>query len=142
MSKSAFLTLLNRDNSALSPHFGKAKWIAILDENGQILFEQNTTLNGHSVVEILTKHGCKDVVFTEIGPGANSLLEAAGIRGWFGSAGVPLPQLAAMLRRGTLATAQPHEPCGQPANHANHAEGAHGCCCGGSSCHRQHEPAL
>ncbi len=143
MSKSAFLTLLNRNDSALSPHFAKARWIAILDENGQILFEENTTLEGRTVVEAITKHGCKDIVFVAIGPGAYSLLQAAGIRAWLGPSGVPLPQLAEMLRRGALATAQPHEPCGQRADHANHQQGAHRCCCGGeSSCHRQHEPTV
>ncbi len=131
MSKTAFMTLLNRGNSALSPHFGKAKWIGILDDGGDIEFEQNTALNGRAVVEIIARHGCKDAVFTEIGPGAYMHLAQAGIRGWIGPAGVPVTEIAGRLRRGELSPAQP-ESCG---NHEGGSAHAHGgsCCCGHSA---------
>ncbi|HLI62347.1 MAG TPA: NifB/NifX family molybdenum-iron cluster-binding protein [Terriglobales bacterium] len=103
MSKVAFTTLLKREDSALSPHFGKAKWILIRDgESGEISFEQNTALNGHAVVDLMTRHGCTDAVFTNIGPGALRHLEQAGIRGWIGPAGVPLPQVLERFERGEL----------------------------------------
>lgn len=127
MSKTAFMTLLNRDSSALSPHFGKAKWIAVVDDNGQIQFEQNTALNGRAVVEIIARHGCQDAVFTEIGPGASMHLAQAGIRGWVGPAGIPLPQVAERLRRGELSPAQP-EPCAEHAAGSAHPRGG-SCCC-------------
>ncbi len=111
MSKVAFTTLLNREDSALSPHFGMAKWILIRDDDdGQITFEQNTALNGRAVVDIIVRHGCTDVVFTHIGPGAFSHLEQAGIRGWIGPADTPVPQLLERFSSGELARAQVPEP--------------------------------
>ena len=140
MGKIAFTTLLNRENSVLSPHFGKAKWILIRDENGQVTFEQNTMLNGRAVVDIVLRHGCSDAVFTQIGPGALHHLQQAGIRGWIGPAGTPVPELVERLSRGELAPAQAHESTPvlkeagrQPAG-SEHGTGQHamsgGCCCG------------
>jgi predicted Fe-Mo cluster-binding NifX family protein len=103
MSKIAFTTLLQRDNSALSPHFGKAKWVLIFDrETGHYAFEQNTGLNGRAVVEIMARHGCSDAVFTQIGSGALQHLHAAGIRGWIGPAYLPVPELLKRLDCGEL----------------------------------------
>ncbi|HVN18677.1 MAG TPA: NifB/NifX family molybdenum-iron cluster-binding protein [Dongiaceae bacterium] len=102
MNTVAFTTLLNREDSALSPHFGKAKWILIRDSSGKITFEQNTVLNGRAVVDIMAKHGCTDAVFTHIGPGAFSHLQQAGIRGWIGPAATPVPELLERLGRGDL----------------------------------------
>ena len=94
MSKIAFMTLLNRGNSKLSPHFGKAKWLMVKDrESGASEFVQNTGLNGRAVVNILVAHGCTDVVFSEIGPGALARLQAESIRGWFAPSDVPVPEL-------------------------------------------------
>ena len=102
MSKIAFTILLNRGDSALSPHFGMAKWVLIRDENGAITFEQNSGLNGRAVVNIMTKHGCTDAIFAEIGPGAFGHLEQAGIRGWIGPTDLRVPQLVESFLRGEL----------------------------------------
>jgi predicted Fe-Mo cluster-binding NifX family protein len=111
VSKVAFTTLLKREDSALSPHFGLAKWVLIRDDdNGQITFKQNTALNGRAIVDILVQQGCTDAVFTQIGPGAFAHLEQAGIRQWIGAADVAVPQLLELLRRGELARAQPPQP--------------------------------
>jgi len=126
MSKVAFTTLLNREDSALSPHFGMAKWILIRDDdNGQITFEQNTALNGRAVVDIMIRHGCTDAVFTQIGPGAFSHLEQAGIRGWIGPADMPVPQLLERLSRGKLVQAQAPEsmPMSQQAGRERRGRG-------------------
>lgn len=136
MSRTAFTTLLNRRDSALSPHFGKAKWVGIVDEKGQIEFEQNTGLNGKAVVEIMVKHGCKDAVFSDIGPGAFNHLEQAGIRGWIGPEGVPLPELAERLRGGKLPRAQA-EACGHEGSHDGGHQAHHGS--GSSCCGHSHE---
>ncbi len=117
MSKVAFTTLLRREDSALSPHFGMAKWILIRDgDHGQITFEQNTALNGRAVVDLMALHGCTDAVFTQIGPGALRHLEQAGIRGWVGPAGVLVPQLLERLGRGELTRAQAHPREAMPAS--------------------------
>ena len=115
MSKVAFTTLLKREDSALSPHFGKAKWIMVLDrETGQVTFEQNTALNGRAVVEVVVRHGCTEAVFTNIGAGALRHLEQARIRGWIAPAGVSAPQLLERLDRGELSRAQAHPQDGHP----------------------------
>ena len=116
MNKIAFTTLLNRPDSALSPHFGMAKWILIRDENGGTTFEQNTGLNGRAVVDVMAKHGCTDAVFTQIGPGAFVHLQEAGIRGWIGPADTSVPQLVESFRRGELPRA--NEPTEQSGTHA------------------------
>ncbi|MFP5228152.1 MAG: NifB/NifX family molybdenum-iron cluster-binding protein [Acidobacteriota bacterium] len=130
MAKTAFITLLDRDDSALSPHFGKGKWVLIRDDNGQNTFEQNTVLNGRAVVDIMKKHGCTDAVFTEIGPGAFAHLEEAGIRGWIGPANRPVPDLAALLRNGELIRAGAPESGSK--DHASHGgkDGQSCGCCG------------
>jgi predicted Fe-Mo cluster-binding NifX family protein len=126
MSKIAFTALLNRPDSVLSPHFGKAKWIMIRDDAGNAQFEQNTELNGRAVVEILRRAGCTDVISTELGEGAFRHLQQAGIRAWAGPADVAAPILADMLRRGQL----------QPLNAKSHE---HAGCCHGSGPQAGHE---
>lgn len=135
MSKIAFTALLNRPDSVLSPHFGKAKWILIRDEAGNAAFEQNTELNGRAVVEILRRAGCTDVISAEMGEGASRHLQQAGIRAWAGPHDVAAPKLAEMLARGELSplAAKPHEHAGC-CSHRAQAEPGHGhkggCCCG------------
>jgi predicted Fe-Mo cluster-binding NifX family protein len=102
MSKTAFMALLNREDSKLSPHFGKAKWVAVHEDGGAWRFVQNTVLNGRGVVDILTANGCQDVVFTEIGVGALDHLNQAGIGGWLGPSDLSLPELLQALGRGEL----------------------------------------
>lgn len=120
MSKIAFMTLLNREDSTLSPHFGKAKWMMIVDqENGVPTFFQNTGLNGRAVVEVLAANGCADVVFSGIGEGALRHLQAANIRGWIAGGEIPVPVLLERYRRGELLRAhastegQEGHGCGQ-----------------------------
>jgi predicted Fe-Mo cluster-binding NifX family protein len=127
------MALLNREDSVLSPHFGKAKWILVVDpERGPAQFVQNRGLNGRSVVEELVREECTDVITSEIGAGAVGHLEGAGVRGWLGAAGVPAPRLIEMLQAGELprlcAATHPGEGggCGQ-----RHGEGQAGGCSAG-----------
>lgn len=116
MSKIALMTLFKREDSTLSPHFGKAKWVMIVDlEGGVPTFVQNTGLNGRAVAEILAAHGCTDVVFSGIGAGALRHLQAANIRGWIASGDVPVTDLIERLRQGELQRAQ--APSGGQAEH-------------------------
>jgi len=117
MSKIALMTLLSREESNLSPHFGKAKWILVHDtEQATSRFVQNKGINGMSVVQHLMNEGCGDVICSEIGEGAVRHLYEANIRGWLGPADVPAPRLLQMLAEGTL----------QPV-HATKVSGT-GCC--------------
>lgn len=142
MSKVGFTTLLNRDDSVLSPHFGMAKWVMIHDSNsGETSFEQNTDLNGRAVVDILARAGCSDTVFKQIGLGALRKLQRAGIRGWLAPESVPVPQLLERLSRGELSPAEGHahdaERTGRTGCDAGHAQSGSpqkgsaksSCCC-------------
>ncbi|MGC9292511.1 MAG: NifB/NifX family molybdenum-iron cluster-binding protein [Acidobacteriaceae bacterium] len=103
MSKIALMTLLNRANSALSMHFGKAKWILVHDtEEGTSYFVQNEGLNGKSVVNYLLREGCSDVICTEIGEGAVENLKRANIRGWLAPADTTAPRALEMFTEGSL----------------------------------------
>jgi predicted Fe-Mo cluster-binding NifX family protein len=103
MSKIGFTTLLNREDSALSAHFGLAKWVMIRDtKTGVVIFEQNKVPYGRAIVDILQRHGCTDVVFGQIGHGAFRHLQEAGIRGWSATANVPISKLIDQFDRGEL----------------------------------------
>ncbi len=149
MSKIALMTLLNRDDSNLSPHFGKAKWMMIRDtEQGSSKFIQNHGLNGKTVVEALLREGCTDVICSEIGEGAVENLKRAQIHGWLAPANIPAPRLVEMLAAGSLqpvsATKQHGEGCGCHDSHETKPSGG-GCGCshrnggghgnGGGCCH-------
>jgi len=135
MGKIGCTVLLDRENSPLSSHFGKAKWILIMDpETGVTEFEQNHGLNGRAVVEILARHGCSDAIFAEIGPGALSHLQQAQIKPWFGPQDLAAPDVIEKLRRGELSPALAPRP-GHEGHH--HQASAGGCChstSGSSSC--------
>jgi predicted Fe-Mo cluster-binding NifX family protein len=127
MSAIAFMTLFDGDDSALSLHFGKAKWLAIVEaDSKRARFVQNTALNGRSVVSLLVANHCADVVFNEIGSGALQHLRTANIQGWFGPGDTPIPHLLEMFRQGKLQRAiEPRE------GHIGHGCGqqdAHRCC--------------
>jgi len=114
MGKIGFMTLLKREDSKLSPHFGKAKWLAVVDlEKDTCEFFQNTGLNGKTVAEMLVKHGCEDVVFTAIGEGALQHLKDAHIYGWSAPADIPLTELRRMYMRGELRHARKASSGGQ-----------------------------
>ena len=137
MSKIAFTALLNRTDTVLSPHFGKAKWILLRDQTGNVVFEQNFGLNGHAVVDILRRAGCTDVVSAEVGEGAYRQLLQAGIRGWAAPGDLPVPKLAEMLAHGELSplTPKPHGSGGcchgdVLERKTGRGKGHSGCCCG------------
>lgn len=127
MSAIGFMTLLNKEDSVLSPHFGMAKWLMIVDKDtGKSTFVRNEHLNGRSVVDLLIANRCSDVVFNEIGFGALRHLQNAKIGAWFAPADAPVPQLLEMFRQGKLEKArEPRE------GHAQHGNGGH--CCGQKS---------
>jgi predicted Fe-Mo cluster-binding NifX family protein len=133
MGKIGCTVLINRDDSPLSSHFGKAKWVMIADpETGAAEFEQNHGLNGRAVVEILARHGCSDAIFAEIGPGALSHLQQAQIKPWFGPQDLAAPAVIDRLKRGQLTPA--HEPSTGHGQHHAGSSDTHGCC-GSSAAH-------
>lgn len=137
MSRIAVMMSENRAEAPLSGHFGRAEWLLIANpENRTFAFVSNEGGNGKSVVEMLQAHDCKDVVFAEIGEGAQQLLQAAGIQGWIAPQSITAQQALAMLehRRLQAAAASTHGlrsgGCGCEHSEPEPETGAHSGCCG------------
>lgn len=103
MSKIAFVTLLDKPSSKLSPHFGLAKWVMILDlETRAASFVRNTELTGRAVIDILVREACEEVIFRNIGQGALRQLKTVGIGGWLATENRTAMELADDFSRGQL----------------------------------------
>lgn len=101
-----FTLLKEQKDSPLSQHFGKAKWLGILDSaTGEMQFVRNTGLNGRFVADQFDEAGVTHAVFANIGAPALEHLKRYGIRAYRGDAGVPAPALAERLEAGTLPSA-------------------------------------
>lgn len=57
---------MNKEDSALAPLFGKAKWFAIV-ENGKLSIEANENAGGKAVIEWLASMGVNTIVMQEMG---------------------------------------------------------------------------
>jgi len=64
--KIAIPVKMNKKNTALAPLFGKAKWIAFI-EDGAINIVSNATHGGRAVVEWFAREGVDIVIFQEMG---------------------------------------------------------------------------
>lgn len=107
MSRIAFLTSHNRPGSRLSPRFGTAEWVMILDSATQSsTFVRNNGQNGRAVLDILVRKHCEDVVFAEIGPGAFYKLKTARIGGWRADGTKSVFELVEKFFRGELRLAR------------------------------------
>lgn len=56
----------NKDNPAVAPLFGKAKWFAFVD-NGKITIEENLCDGGRAVAEWLKSKGTDKLIIQEMG---------------------------------------------------------------------------
>lgn len=107
MAKIAFVTSTNGTRAQLSPHFGKARWVMVLDTSaGLASFHKNTGLTGRAVVDILIREHCEEVVFRNIGPGALKQLRNANIGGWHAAEQKTPLELADDLLQGLLRLAR------------------------------------
>jgi predicted Fe-Mo cluster-binding NifX family protein len=105
-------------DAPLAEHFGKARWLLVLDAPDRCEFVRNTELDGRNAARTLAEHGCTDVVALHLGPGAYAHVSAAGMRAWRGDPGLTARDLAERLARGAL---PPAEPGGM-----SHGGGGHG----------------
>lgn len=64
--KIAIPVKVNKENTALAPLFGKAKWFAIV-ENGKVTIEQNPADGGRAVVEWLVQSAVDTIIMQEMG---------------------------------------------------------------------------
>jgi predicted Fe-Mo cluster-binding NifX family protein len=123
MGKIGVMMSADRADGQMSSHFGKAEWIMVADtENPVLEFVKNTGLNGKNVVEIVSRQGCADVIFTDIGDGALGHLQVAHIRAWAAPEPVVGSEALQMFREGQL-------PPAPSARTATRQDARHGCCC-------------
>lgn len=76
----------DREYSAITPLFGKAKWFALID-GGKVAFWKNENGSGREVVEHFKAAGVTDVIFQEMGGSPFAMLQEAGIRCHHGGEG-------------------------------------------------------
>lgn len=69
----------NSAESAIAPLFGKAKWFALIDKNGDTAFWNNVFQNGHEIVQYFKTNKVDRVVFQGIGGESYQLLQDAAI---------------------------------------------------------------
>lgn len=100
-------------------HFGKAKWLLVVEPPDRFEFVRNTGLDGRWVAEALAARGCTDVVARHMGPGAHAHVLAAGMRAWQADETVTGRHVAERLAAGALSPLVPGHGMG------GHAHGPH-----------------
>ena len=75
--KLAIPVKMNKKSTALSPLFGKAKWIAFV-EDGNINIVPNATHGGRAVVEWFAREGVDTVIFQEMGVTPYDMIKSIG----------------------------------------------------------------
>ncbi len=67
----------NKESTDLAPLFGKAKWIAFV-EDGNINIVPNATHGGRAVVEWFAREGVDTVIFQEMGVTPYGMIKSIG----------------------------------------------------------------
>ena len=120
----------DKPDTAVAPLFGKAKWFALVDDEGIVTFWRNELGSGRAVVDHFGAQGVTTVIFQEMGGNPFMLLGRAGIACYHAGAGrIVLNDLLDALRAGTLqrvTTANMDDFVEQGRQHAQHDHGAHG----------------
>ena len=68
---------LNKENSAVAPLFGKAKWFAFV-EHGNITIEKNDARGGSGVVKWLLGKGVKTLMMQKMSQPPNEMIKEEG----------------------------------------------------------------
>lgn len=111
----------DRLDAPLSGHFGKCKWLAVVEPGQPARFLRNEGLNGRWVAEALAAAGVTDVVAGHLGAGAWRHLADAGIRCWAAAQAAPTAAAQAeAFRAGALTPMAPPAP-------GEHGQGGCGC---------------
>ena len=75
--KIAIPVKMNKENSAVAPLFGKAKWFAIVEE-GKITIEQNQANGGRAVIEWFNSMNIDTIIMQEMGEGPYEMIRQLG----------------------------------------------------------------
>lgn len=75
--KIAIPVKMNKENSAIAPLFGKAKWFAIV-EDGKITIEPNNCEGGQAVIDWLANMNVDTIILQEMGMNPYRKVQAYG----------------------------------------------------------------
>jgi len=93
----------NKENPAVSTLFGKSKWFAFVNENGEITIEANETESGRAVVDTMVSKGVNRLVFHHMGGNPFMLLQKAKIECFHnGGERILLNDVLALLKNNAL----------------------------------------
>ena len=94
---------MNKEDSALSPLFGHAKWFVFIFENGEKEILANPYDGGMAVIEWLLSKGVTQIVTQHIGAGPFRFLLSQGIKAWYpGEGRITLPEAIGKLNSGDM----------------------------------------
>lgn len=93
----------NKLDSAVTTLFGKAKWFALVNNNGEINIIKNESESGRHVVEQLVQMGVKNLIFNQMGGNPFMLLQRNGIKCFHsGNERITIPQVMEKLNQNQL----------------------------------------
>jgi predicted Fe-Mo cluster-binding NifX family protein len=75
--KIAIPVKMNRENPPLAPLFGKAKWFAIIENDGTEIV-QNMQKGGRAVIDWLDSMNVNTIIFQEMGHAPYEMIKEAG----------------------------------------------------------------
>jgi predicted Fe-Mo cluster-binding NifX family protein len=75
--KIAIPVKMNKDNSAIAPLFGKAKWFAIIEDD-KIMIEKNPAEGGRGVIEWLHQIHVDTIIIQEMGQSPYNMIQKLG----------------------------------------------------------------
>ena len=73
----------NNKTSAISPVFGKVKYFAIINDNGDIRFVENIEKSGTKAVELLVSNGVTTLLMSHIGERPFRHAKSKGLKVYF-----------------------------------------------------------
>ena len=68
----------NKENPAVSPLFGKAKWFAFVDTDGSIEIKKNETQNGGKAIQWFVKENVETIIFEQMGSVPYDMIKEVG----------------------------------------------------------------
>ena len=95
----------NKENPAVAPLFGKAKWFAIVDiDNNKIVIEPNPFKSGAEVIKWLYSLGVKALIIKEMGSNPYEMVRELGLEVFYAGDGrVELDEVVKNFKENKLA---------------------------------------
>lgn len=122
----------NRENPAVAPLFGKAKWFAII-EDGKVSIQQSPIQEGRAVIAWFMEIGVDTIIMQEMGNGPYSVIKShGGIKVYHtGFDRITLDEVLEKFNNGemtplddtTMATILAHHESKHSHGHDHHGEG-------------------